>query len=235
MPSKWAWNKNYKGGLALWTRGGEVFTDCHHMWLWWFWRWSSWLAPVSIRWAWECCWWRRMGLQVLWYLTFQLTWWPELSISGTNVVPASTCVVEADQIQNGSGVFHHHHMDSDHPVLGHQTQDLLKVGPSTSQPISFKIYLIFKQMLNISDLQAKAEHIWSSGSRNCNYTCKRGGPCKVTFGGHPRAGRPICLQRGWFGHLVIILSSWTSPLRYVKGSAVIQRTVKDDIYSWGCP
>merc|ERR1711962_336636 len=36
----------------------------------------------------------------------------------------------------------------------------------------------------------------SEGSRNCNYTCKRGGPCKATFGGHPRAGRPICLQRG---------------------------------------
>ena len=168
-------------------------------------------------------------------LTFQLAWWPKLSISGTNVVPASTCVVEANQRQNGSGVFHHHHMDRDYPVLGHQNQDLLKVGPSTSQPISFKIYLIFKQMPNISDLQAKNENIWSSGSRNCNYTCKRGGPCKVTFGGHPRAGRPICLQRGWFGHLVIILSSWTSPLRYVKGSAVIQRTVKDDIYSWGCP
>ena len=42
-------------------------------------------------------------------------------------------------------------MNKDHPVLGHQTQDLLKVGPqSTSQLKSFK------QKLNISDLQAAA-------------------------------------------------------------------------------
>ena len=157
MPSKWAWNENYKGQVELQPKGGEMFTDCHHMWLWWFWRWGCRLAPVSIRWAWECCWWRRMGLQVLWYLTFQLTWWTKLSISGTNVVPASTCVVEADQRQNGSGAFHHHRMNKDHPVLGHQTQDLLKVGPqSTSQLKSFKMYLIFKQKLNTSDLQAAA-------------------------------------------------------------------------------
>ena len=48
-------------------------------------------------------------------------------------------------------------MNKDHPVLGHQTQDLLKVGPqSTSQLKSFNIYLIFMQKLNISDLQAAA-------------------------------------------------------------------------------
>ena len=42
-------------------------------------------------------------------------------------------------------------MVPDYPVLGHQTQDLLKVGPqSTSQLKSFK------QKLNISDLQAAA-------------------------------------------------------------------------------
>ena len=48
-------------------------------------------------------------------------------------------------------------MNKDHPVLGHQTQDLLKVGPqSTSQLKSFKMYLSFQQKLNISDLQAAA-------------------------------------------------------------------------------
>ena len=48
-------------------------------------------------------------------------------------------------------------MDPDHPVLCHQTQDLLKVGPqSTSQLKSFKMYLSFKQKLNTSDLQAAA-------------------------------------------------------------------------------
>jgi len=59
----------------------------------------------------------------------------EDGIAGTNVVPASTCVVEADQRQNGSGAFHHHRMNKDHPVLGHQTQDLLKAAATaTTRP-----------------------------------------------------------------------------------------------------
>merc|ERR1712013_896020 len=56
----------------------------------------------------------------------------EDGIAGTNVIPASTCVVEADQRQNGSGAFHHHCMNKDHPVLGHQTQDLLKAAATAT-------------------------------------------------------------------------------------------------------
>ena len=96
-------------------------------------------------------------------------------------------------------------MDPDHPVLGHQTQVLPKVWPSASQLTSF----------NISDLQAA-------------------GTATTRARGTGHVKLPLADTQGREGPYVFKEDDSVTllcDLCYVKGSAVVQRTVKDDIYS----